>query len=63
MIDPDFVLKLFEKILDYQKKIIKIYYSAIGPYVHYTSSGDDFATQESMLWKYLFRIRGKICIH
>jgi len=48
MIDPDFVLKLFEKILDYQKKIIKIYYGAIGPYAHYTSSGDDFATQESM---------------
>jgi uroporphyrinogen decarboxylase len=48
MVDPDFVRALFDRILDYQKKIIEIYYGAVGPYVHYTSSGDDFATQESL---------------
>lgn len=48
MIDPDFVKKLFEKILVYQKRVIELYYGALGGYIHYTSSGDDFATQESM---------------
>jgi len=46
--DEEYVNKFFEIILDYQKKIIEIYYSAIGPYIHYTSSGDDFATQSSL---------------
>ena len=48
MIDPDFVKKLFEKILEYQKKVIEIYYGALGKYIHYTSSGDDFATQDNL---------------
>jgi len=47
ILEPEFVHALFEKILDYQKKVIDIYYGAIGPYIHYTSSGDDFATQRS----------------
>jgi len=46
-LDPDFVHKFFEIILNYQKKVIDIYYGAVGPYAHYTSSGDDFATQAS----------------
>ena len=46
--DEEYVNKFFKIILDYQKKIIEIYYSAIGPYIHYTSSGDDFATQSSL---------------
>lgn len=46
--DPDFVKKLFDKILKYQRRVIELYYGAVGPYIHYTSSGDDFATQESM---------------
>lgn len=44
-IDTDFVNRLFEILLDYQKKVIEIYYGMLGPYIHYTSSGDDFATQ------------------
>jgi len=44
-LDTDFVKKFFEIILAYQKKVIEIYYSEIGDYIHYTSSGDDFATQ------------------
>ena len=51
LIDPDFVKKLFEKILHYQKRVIEQYYKAVGPYIHYTSSGDDFATQNSMFMR------------
>jgi uroporphyrinogen decarboxylase len=35
-------------VLDYQKQVIEIYYGALGKYIHYTSSGDDFATQSSL---------------
>ncbi len=47
-IDEEFVHRLFEIVLNYQKKVIEKYYGALGRYVHYTSSGDDFATQTSM---------------
>ena len=47
-IDVEFVHKFFEIVLNYQKKIIEIYYGALGRYIHYTSSGDDFATQTSL---------------
>ena len=45
--DHAFVHRFFEIVLSYQKKVIDAYYGAIGPYIHYTSSGDDFATQAS----------------
>lgn len=44
-IEPEFVLKFFDKVLEYQKKVIEIYYGAIGEYIHFTTSGDDFGTQ------------------
>lgn len=47
-LDEEFVHKFFERVLEYQKKIIEIYYGALGKYIHYTSSGDDFATQSSL---------------
>lgn len=47
-IDTDFVHRFFEIILEYQKRIIEIYYGSLGQYIHYTSSGDDFATQDSL---------------
>ena len=47
-IDPDFVVKFFDKVWEYQKRVIEIYYGALGRYIHYTSSGDDFATQSSL---------------
>jgi uroporphyrinogen decarboxylase len=47
-LDEAFVHKFFEKILEYQKKVIDVYYSLLGKYIHYTSSGDDFATQTSL---------------
>ena len=42
---PECVIYFFDRFLEYQKKVISTYYSALGPYIHYTSSGDDFATQ------------------
>lgn len=47
-IDEEFVHRFFEIVLNYQKKVIEIYYGALGQYIHYTSSGDDFATQTSL---------------
>lgn len=46
VLEEDVVKTFFEIILDYQKKIIDIYYEMMGPYAHYTSSGDDFAMQK-----------------
>ena len=46
-LDEEFVRRFFERVLDYQKKVIRRYYGALGQYVHYTSSGDDFATQNA----------------
>jgi uroporphyrinogen decarboxylase len=48
IMDLEFVGKFFNKIYEYQKKVIEIYYGALGKYIHYTSSGDDFATQSSL---------------
>lgn len=47
-IDTEFVHKFFSIILDYQKKVIAQYYGALGPWIQYTSSGDDFATQSGL---------------
>ena len=43
--EPEFVHCFFKRVLEYQKAVIERYYSAVGPYIHSTSSGDDFATQ------------------
>ena len=45
--DEEWVHRFFERVLEYQKRVIERYYTAVGPYVHYTSSGDDFATQNA----------------
>lgn len=47
-IDDDFIKKFSEKYLEYQRVVSEYYYKEIGPYIHYTSSGDDFATQASL---------------
>ena len=51
MTDELFVRTLFDKILSYQKRIIELYYGALGSYIHYTSSGDDFATQDNLFMR------------
>jgi uroporphyrinogen decarboxylase len=43
--DRPFVLRLFDKLLDLQKALIKPYYQAVGEFIHLTTSGDDFGTQ------------------
>ena len=45
--EPEFVTLFFDRVLEYQKEVSRIYYGAIGEYIDYTSSGDDFGTQES----------------
>lgn len=47
-IDTDFVRTFFDIVLHYQQKVIEKYYGALGEYIHFTSSGDDFATQSSL---------------
>lgn len=44
-LEPEFVNKFFDKVLEYQKNVIDIYYGAVGEYIHVTTSGDDFGTQ------------------
>ena len=44
-LEPEFVIKFFDIILEYQKRVIEIYYGAVGEYIHFTTSGDDFGTQ------------------
>ena len=46
--DPESVHLLFGKILDFQKRIIPLYYGALGEYIHLTTSGDDFGTQHGL---------------
>jgi uroporphyrinogen decarboxylase len=48
IIDTDFVRCFFDHIWEYQKRVIEIYYGALGKYIHYTTSGDDFATQSGL---------------
>lgn len=48
LLDEPFVRRFFEIILSYQKKIIQRYYPPLAPYIDYTSSGDDFATQTNL---------------
>jgi len=43
--EPEFVHSFFRRYLDIQKRFIAPYYEAVGPYIHLTTSGDDFGTQ------------------
>lgn len=47
-LNPGFVEKFFDIYWKYQKRVTEIYYSYLGKYIHYTASGDDFATQNSL---------------
>lgn len=46
--EPEFVHLMFRKILDFQQAIIAEYYGKLGPYLHLTTSGDDFGTQKGL---------------
>lgn len=43
--EPEFVHRFFSIVLSYQKRVDEIYYGAVGRYIHYTTSGDDFGAQ------------------
>ena len=43
--EPELVHAFSRRILDYQKKVIDIYYTELGPWIDCTSSGDDFGMQ------------------
>ena len=43
--EPEFVRRFFDIIHAYQQRIQAVYYTAVGPYIHFTTSGDDFGTQ------------------
>ena len=43
--DRPYVHKLFNILLTFQKAIIREYYSAVGDFIHLTTSGDDFGAQ------------------
>ena len=45
--EPETVHAFSSRILAYQKKILDIYYGALGPYIDCTTSGDDFGTQRA----------------
>ena len=46
--EPATVHWFFNKILEYQKDVIKAYYGAVGEYIDCTTSGDDFGTQRGL---------------
>ena len=43
--EPEMVHAFSARVLDYQKKVIEIYYGALGRYINCTTSGDDFGMQ------------------
>lgn len=43
--DHDFVKDFFQRVFDLQMAIIEPYYTALGPYIDLTTSGDDFGMQ------------------
>lgn len=43
--EPELVHAFSERVLKYQKRMIEIYYGALGKYIDCTTSGDDFGTQ------------------
>jgi uroporphyrinogen decarboxylase len=44
-LNPEFIHKLYSKILELQLKYVENYYSVIGKYIHIVQLGDDIGTQ------------------
>ena len=44
--DPETAHLLFSKILAFQRPVVEAYYTHLGRYLHITTSGDDFGTQQ-----------------
>jgi uroporphyrinogen decarboxylase len=43
--EPEFVRRFFDILLAYQRHVDELYYGAVGRWIHFTTSGDDFGTQ------------------
>jgi len=43
--EPELVYAFSDRVYEYQKKVIDMYYGALGKYICCTTSGDDFGTQ------------------
>ena len=46
-LEPETVELFFARVLEYQRAVSDAYYGEVGEFLDYTSSGDDFATQNS----------------
>ena len=47
--EPEFVRRFFDIVWAYQRRVVEIYYGAVGPYIDFTTSGDDFGEQRGPL--------------
>jgi len=45
--EPEVVHAFSRRIVDYQKRVIELYYGALGGFIDCTTSGDDFGTQKA----------------
>jgi len=45
--EPDLVRHFNDRVLEIQLEVVRQYYGALGPYIDFTISGDDFGTQQS----------------
>ena len=43
--EPEFVRRFFDIVFAYQQRVERTYFTALGPYIHFTTSGDDFGMQ------------------
>ncbi len=47
--EPDVIRWFNDKVLEIQLEVSRQYYSALGPYIDLTTSGDDFGTQQGLI--------------
>ena len=46
-LEPEFIYRLYDKILELQLGYVENYYSVVGKYIHVVQLGDDFGTQNA----------------
>jgi uroporphyrinogen decarboxylase len=47
--EPEFVHRFFTIVRNYQRRVDDRYFAAVGRWIHYTTSGDDFGAQHAPL--------------
>jgi uroporphyrinogen decarboxylase len=54
--EPEFVHRFFSIVRDYQRRVDDRYFGALGRWIHFTTSGDDFGAQRApLLSQQMFR--------